>query len=93
MLVILKLLLCGRKLVWPARPDCGVKVRLRTMLDGVVMKLEIGGIFCYILLYIIQYDDFRNCCLTKRSHKPQGCRNLEGKVVGDSIVLTSAQLC
>lgn len=62
MLVILKLLLSGRKLFWPARPDCGVKVRLHTMLDVVVVKLEGGGIFCYILLYIIQYDEFRNCC-------------------------------
>lgn len=58
MLEILKLLLCGRKLGWPARPDCGVKVRLRTMLDDVVMKLEVGGIFCYILLNVIQYNDF-----------------------------------
>lgn len=63
------------------------------MLDVVVMKLGMGGIFCYILLCRVQYDGFRNCCETNRSHKPQGCRNMEGKVVGDSIVLTSAQLC
>lgn len=62
------------------------------MLDGVVKKSEVGGILCYILQYIVQYDDFKKCCEAKRSHKPQGCQNLEGKDVGDSIVLTSAQL-
>lgn len=82
MLEILKLLLCGRKLVWPARPDSGVRVRLRTMLDDVVMKLEGGGMLCYILLYTIQYDDFINCWETNRSYKPQGCRNLEGESCG-----------
>lgn len=63
------------------------------MFDGVMKKSEVGGKLCYILLYVVQYDDFRKCCEAKRGHKPQGCQNLEGKVVGDSIVLTSAQLC
>lgn len=82
MLELLKLLLCGRKLVCPARPDSGVKVRLRTMLDDVVMKLEGGGMLCYILLYIIQYNDFINCWETNRSSQTSRLSKYGGESCG-----------